>query len=178
MQPEIVFTVLAHPRKNKNSVMKTITLLLTIGVMTGCVRDHALHTATSSFNSPRIERELSFYVATHPSHATNNFFVCPIELDHGRLVRASVYWKEERTLLSYTELEPDAAHDLFAWQGHELKLDRDTVDTPEEVAGSNYLETHRQWADSVARCIATGKHYCVREADARRLFPSQRTNQK
>lgn len=125
----------------------------------------------SDFRSQRIERELNFYVAAHPLHATNHFYVGATKLDHGKLVEAIVYWKEERTLLPYSELNADATHDIFAWQGHESKLDRDTVDTPDEIGTSNYLETHKQWTIWVEQCISNGKLYCVMRTDAQRSFP-------
>ncbi|HEY1788545.1 MAG TPA: hypothetical protein VGJ73_10335 [Verrucomicrobiae bacterium] len=91
---------------------------------------------------------MDYYVAHFSSHATNHFYVGAVEVDHGRLVRALVYWKEERTILDYSELAEDApkGSEIEAWH-YPLKLDRDTVDTPEDIAGSNYLETQRQWVD-------------------------------
>jgi hypothetical protein len=124
----------------------------------------------SQFRSERIKRELDFYVATHLLHPVNHFYVGATKVDHGRLNEALVYWKEERLLLPYTELNADASHDIFAWQGHELKLDRDTVDTPDEIAGSDYLITHRQWVGLMEECISMGKLYCVFAKDAEGRF--------
>ena len=97
--------------------MRKITLLTMIAATTGCIRDRPLYTAAPGFNLPRIERELNFYVATHSLRATNHFFAYPTEFQHGEPIRAMVYWKEERTLLPYNELEPDSMHDVLAWRG-------------------------------------------------------------
>jgi hypothetical protein len=158
--------------------MKAIIILILVALLVSCAHERPLTVAASDFHSPRIERELNFYVATHPLHSTNHFYVGPTKIDHGELIEALVYWKEERTILSYRELEADALHDIFAWGGHELKLDRDTVDTPEEIAGSNYLETHRQWVDWMEQCISRGKLCCVLAEDARRMFPAEGANRK
>jgi hypothetical protein len=140
-------------------------------LLAGCAHQRAA--ITSNFRSPRIERELNYYVANFSSHETNHFYVCATKLERGQLLKAIVYWKEERTLLDYGELEPDARHDIFAWGPHELKLDRDTVDTQEEVGTSDYLETHRTWVEWMEQCIRKGKPYCVLATDARRVFPAE-----
>jgi hypothetical protein len=127
-------------------------------------------TVRSEFQSGRIERELNFYVATHPLYPINHFYVGATKLDHGQLLQALVYWKEERVLLDYNELEAGSSRDIFAWGPHEAKLNRDTVDKPEEVAGSNYLMTHREWVDLMEHCVSNGKLYCVSAADAQRMF--------
>jgi hypothetical protein len=153
-------------------------LLCFLVALIGCMHDRPSRVAASDFQSPRLERELNFYIAAHPSHATNHFYVGATKLDHGQLIEALVYWKEERILLPYTELEADAPHDVFAWQGHELKLDRDTVDAPEDIAGSTYLVTHRQWAEWAEQCISKGKPYCVLATDAHRAFPPPNAAQR
>jgi hypothetical protein len=158
--------------------MKKTILLLLLVLPVGCAEDRPLRVAASDFQSRRIERELHSYVAAHPLHATNHFYVGATKLDHGELIEALVYWKEERVLLPYTELEANATHEAFAWQGHELKLDRDTVDTPEEIAGSTYLATHWQWAKWVGQCISKGKPYRVLATDARCAFPAESAAQK
>jgi hypothetical protein len=147
-------------------------------VVTGCVQNRPVQNSNSSLKSPRIERELNFYVATHPWHTTNRFFVYPTNFQHGRPIGAMVYWKEERTILRYNELEPDAVHDVFAWRGREVKLDRDTVDTQEEIGGSDYLETHREWLEDIERCISRGKEFSILKADAQRSFPNEGADQK
>jgi hypothetical protein len=173
---EIIFTDSVRPRRNRSFMKKMI--LLSFAMLTGCVHDEPSRVVASDFQSRRIERELNFYVATHPSHATNHFYVGATRVNHGQLIEAFIYWKEERILLPYTELEVDASHDAFAWQGHELKLGRDTVDTPEDIAGSTYLQTHRQWAEWVEQCIAKGRAYTVMVTDARRAFPTESTIQR
>ncbi len=154
--------------------MKCSFLLLVVALVGGCAANRSWHSNSGDLGLPRIERELNFYVATHPLHESNHFFAYPTDFRHGEPVGAEVYWKEERTLLHYSELEPDATHDIFAWSGHELKLDRDTVDTRDDIGGSSYLVTHRQWAESVERCISRGKEFSILKTDARRLFPDER----
>ena len=80
---------------------------------------------TSEYDSPRLQQSLKFYVAHYSPHATNHFYVGPTSIQKGKLNTALVYWKEERTLLPYTELTIDEP--ILAWHGHHLKLDRDTV---------------------------------------------------
>jgi hypothetical protein len=131
-----------------------------------------MHVVTADFRSPRLTRSLNYYVAHYSSHATNHFYVGPIEVQDGELVRALVYWKEERTLLPYSELTADAREgtDGFAWQGHDLKLDRDTVDSPADIAGSTYLVTHRMWMDWMDECVSKGRPYSVVLSDAHQMF--------
>jgi hypothetical protein len=131
-----------------------------------------MHVVAADFRSPRTTRSLNYYVAHYSSHATNHFYVGPIEVQDGELVRALVYWKEERTLLPYAELTadtPDGA-DSLAWRGHDLKLDRDTVDSPTDIAGSTYLVTHRMWLDWMDECLSKGRAYSVILSGARQMF--------
>lgn len=158
--------------------MRLSILLLIVALAGGCASHRSWHDKNANLKLPRIEHELNFYVATHPWHATNNFYVYPTDFRHGEPLRATVYWKEERTLLSYAELEADATHDILAWSGHDLKLDRDTVDTSDEIGGSNYLETHRQWVESMERCVFKGREFRILATDAQRVFPNQQVEQK
>lgn len=152
--------------------------ILALLMLAGCANERPLAIIGSNFRSQRIERELNYYVANFSAHETNHFYVGATKLEHSGLIQAIVYWKEERILLDYRELEPDAQHDSFSWGPHELKLDRDTVDTQEEVGTSDYLETHRTWVDWMEQCIRKGKPYCVLATDARRMFPAAGTTNK
>lgn len=133
-----------------------------------------LRVIRSGFRSPKIEHELNFYVANFSTYATNHFYVGATELDHGNLVKALVYWKEPRIILDYGELMDDAPEgaEIFAWQGNHLKLGRDTVDTPEDIGGSTYLETHRQWVDWMEQCINHGKPCVITLNEATNSFPN------
>jgi hypothetical protein len=126
---------------------------------------------SSKFHSNDIERCLKYWVANYSEHSTNNFYVGPIAVNQGELTQALVYWKEERTLLTYSGLAEDAPKGAegFAW-GHDLKLDRDTVDTPTDIAGSSYLVTHRMWINWMEDCIAKGRHYEVTLKEANKTF--------
>src|ERR1700677_4739286 len=125
-------------------------LFLLIPLLVGCAHENVAYVKSSKFQSPRIERELKYYVASHSTNDTNHFYVGATEMKDHELIEAFVYWKEEQTLLSYSELDKNATddHDAEAWgPPFGLKLGRDTVDTPEDIDGSNYLVTHRQWVD-------------------------------
>lgn len=150
--------------------MKNATLLLFTLLLAGCARDKWV--VTSNFHSPRIERELNYYAANFSSHETNHFYVVGTRLHHGLLIEGEVYWKEERTIMRYAELEPDSWADMEAWPNDQLKLDRDTVDTQEEADTSSYTETHRTWVEWMERCITRGKPYFVLKSEALRVAPS------
>jgi len=156
--------------------MKNVTVMFLALLLAGCA--HEKYVITSNFHSPRIERELSYYVVNFSPHETNHFYVVGTRLDHGQLVEAEVYWKEERTLMKYLELEPGAPHYIGAWPNDQLKLDRDTVDTQEEADTSSYAETHRTWVDWMERCITKGKPYCILKANALHVFPPGSTADK
>ena len=76
--------------------------------------------------------------------------------------------------MPYGELADDAPEgaEIFAWQGHHLKLGRDTVDTGEDVGDSTYLEPHRQWLEWMEQCISKGKLYVVTLDAATNAFPN------
>jgi hypothetical protein len=146
-------------------------------LLVGCAKsadNGIMHVVALDFRSPKIERELKFYVANFSTHATNHFYVGATKLDKGQLVTALVYWKEPRILMNYGELTDDAPEgaEIFAWQGHHLKLDRDTVDTGADIGGSTYLETHRQWVDWMEQCISKGKRYVISLDEATNQFPN------
>ena len=74
--------------------------------------------------------------------------------------------------MEYAELEADAppGTEIFAFH-HDLKLDRDTVDTPDDIGGSTYLETHRTWVEWMEGCLSRGREYVIILEEARRLSP-------
>jgi hypothetical protein len=149
-------------------------LFLVIPFLTGCAHNELLHVTDSDFHSRQIERELNFYVANFSTYATNHFYVGETKTERGELVTALVYWKEPRILMNYGDLNNDvpAGAEIFAWLGHHLKLDRDTVDTPEDIAGSTYLATHRQWVDWMEQCLSKGKMYVVTLDEATKIYPN------
>lgn len=57
---------------------------------------------------------------------------------------------------------------------HPLRLDRDTVDMEDDIAGSNYLVTHRLWVDWMEQCLSRGREYVIRLDEARRLYPKKK----
>ncbi len=141
------------------------------------IDDSIMHVVGTDFHSRKIPRELEYYVALESTYETNHFYVGATELDGSNLVRALVYWKESRVLMDYGELADDApaGAEIFAWQGSHLKLGQDTVDTPDDIDGSTYLETHRQWVDWMEECVYEGKIYVVTLREATNAFPNIRT---
>ena len=155
-------------------------LILSVVLLTGCAGstdDSYVQVVASDFHSPKIERELKFYVANFSTHATNHFYVGATKLDRGDLVAALAYWKEARILLNYDELVGDTnalnGHEMEAWPLPHWKLDRDTVDTPEDIDGSTYVITHHQWVDWMEQCISEGKLYVISLDEATNLFPNK-----
>jgi hypothetical protein len=152
--------------------MRKIKLLLFLILLTSCAHNKPV-VETVNFRSPRIERELKYYVACNPLHKTNHFYIFPTQLDHGQLVEAQAYWWEEQTLLTYSELVPDGTHDIEAWQGADLKLERDAVETEDEINGSSYIVTRDWWVGCMEKCISQGRPYQISLAEAQELFPHE-----
>jgi hypothetical protein len=125
-------------------------------------------------DSSSIKRCLLYWTANFSTNAANHFYVGATQ-PAGGFAEALVYWKEERTILDYSGLAEDAPKgaEIEAWR-HPLKLDRDTVDTPEEIGGSNYLETHRTWLDWMDQCLSRGREYVISLDEARRLYPPEK----
>jgi hypothetical protein len=147
----------------------TFLSLLGLILVTGCASQYG-H-ISGNFNAPRIEGELNYLVACRPLYPTNHFYAGASTLDGANMLEGFVYWKEERILLLYDELVPDAPYDIEAWPNRHWKLGRDTVKTSEEINGSDYLITDANWHDWVNQCISKGKQYVVLRDDARRRFP-------
>jgi hypothetical protein len=74
-----------------------------------------------------------------------------------------VHWKEERVLILWDGSEyPDSRDKGLIHTRRNLELDKDTVETEEELNGSTYLET-RAWWESVAKdCDAHGEKFTVK----------------
>lgn len=151
--------------------MKSV-FILALGLMltSGCADPNG--TVTGKFYDPRIERELKYYIATHPLYSTNHFYVGAMQLQGTNMVSGIAYWKEENILLPYDALNADATDDIFAWPGEALKLGRDTVKSYKDLNGSTYLITEDNWHDWVRQCMAKGKRYTVSLTDARKRFPN------
>lgn len=161
----------------------TIILLFGLFAVSGCAdnksaTDNEPSGFTGNFYSPRVARELNYYVANYSLYPTNHFSVVAIELDHTNLASGLVFWKEDELLLRYDELVTNATHDAEAWQpDSEWKLGRDTVKTRDEIGGSDYLITDSDWHHWVNQCTHKGKRYVVLKVDAMRMFP-EAVNQK
>ena len=178
--PKAMFELTRPPKGKCTYAFGKAMFIIPILILVGCASVQVAQVKTSHFKAPRLERELNFFVANYSSHETNRFYMGAIEINHGELASAWVYWKEERTLLPYVELMPDAPawSDAEAWGANELKLDRDTVDTEEDIDGSTYLATHRQWVNWMEQCISKGKPYCVLMTNARKVFPKKMIDQQ
>jgi len=149
-------------------------LLLLVPLVAGCAHERLLHVTGPYPDSPCIKRCLNYWTSNFSTNATNHFYVAAAK-PAGGFVDALVYWKEERTILEYAELFSDIppGHEILAWH-HDLKLDRDTVDTSEDIAGSTYLETHRTWIDWMEGCLSLGREYVILLEDARRLSSKEK----
>src|SRR6185312_13320535 len=149
----------------------TRLLFLFIPLLTGCANERSLHVTGPYPDSPIIKRCLERMTSVCSTNATNHYFVGAVKPDYG-FIQAFIYWKEERTIIEYCGLSPDAPDGAeFEAFHHELKLYRDTVDTPEDMEGSNYLVTDREWVDWMEGCISHGTEYVIPLEEARRLFP-------
>jgi len=147
-------------------------ILVLIPLLTGCAQD--LHVVGPYPESPSIKRCLLYWTSNFSTNATNHYFVGSTK-PSGGFVDAFVYWKEERTILEYAELAPDAPAGSEIESFHDdLKLDRDTVDAEDDIAGSSYLVTHRVWVDWMEGCLSQGRKYVITLDEARRLSPKQK----
>jgi len=164
----------------KVHMITTGPLLVLLGFLlaAGCAsqRSETLLRVTGPYSDAAIERCLMYWTAHYSTNAVNHYFAGACK-PRGGWNDAFIYWKEERTLMDYAEPALDPAtktwqpgDEIFAFH-HQLKLDRDTVDTGEEVGGSNGLDTHRQWLDWMEPCLAKGKEYVITLEAARKLFP-------
>ncbi len=156
--------------------MKTTRLLLLFMplLLAGCMHERLLHVTGPYAESPLIKRSLLWWTSISSTNDTNHFYVGATK-PAGGFVDAFVYWKEERTIIEYRELNPDlpAGREALAFH-HWLKLDVDTVDTRDEIAGSNYVETHRTWVDWMEGCLSQGREYVITLDEARRLSPRRK----
>jgi hypothetical protein len=172
MQPLVAFI-----KRCGNCLYMYGRLALLVVLSGGCTQNMAdgnLHVVASDFHSQKVDREVKYYVAYFSTYPTNHFYVGATKLDQKQLVEALVYWKEPQIIMRYGELVDDAPEgaEIFAWQGPHLKLGRDTVAMPADIAGSTYLETHRQWLDWMDQCISKGKPFVITLNDATNLFPN------
>ena len=125
-------------------------------------------------DTPCVKRCLEYWTSNFSTNATNHFYVGTVR-PRGGFADALVYWKEERTIISYCELDPDAPKGAEIEAFHrDLKLDRDTVDTQDDIAGSNYLITHRLWIDWMEPLLLHGREYVITLDEARRLSPKRK----
>ena len=146
-------------------------LLFAIPLLAGCARERVLHVTSAYPDTPCIRRCLNYYVSNFSTNAINHFYVGTV---HGGWGDALVYWKEERTIMDYSELAPDSVGaEAEAWH-HGLKLDRDTVDTRDDIGGSTYLTTHRLWVDWMEQCLSMGRQYVITLEEARKRSPKRK----
>ena len=152
----------------------TRLLILLLPLATGCAHQRLIHVVGPYPESPLIKRSLLWWTSISSTNDINHFYVGATK-PAGGFVDALVYWKEERTIIEYRELDSDLplGREALAFH-HWLKLDVDTVDTQDEIAGSNYLETHRTWVEWMEQCLSRGREYVIRLDEARRLYPKKK----
>jgi hypothetical protein len=155
--------------------MKCCILLLAIislAALASCAEREPLKVIGQFQDTPVLRRCLLYWTAQFSTHPSNHFHVGKTNYQDG-FVQAFIYWKEERTLLEWheVELDPESSDGLALAFHHDLKLDRDTVDTAEDIGGSTYLETHRTWIDWMEACISLGKEYTIDLGEAKKAFP-------
>jgi hypothetical protein len=146
-------------------------LVFVVPCIAGCAHEHLAHVTGPQPDSPCVRSCLRYLVSNFSTNDTNHFYVGAL---HRGGFEAFVYWKEERTIWEYNELEPDAEGKEPMAFHHWLKLDKDTVDTQEEIGGSNYLVTHRVWVDWMEQCLSRGREYVITLEEARRLSPKRK----
>ena len=139
--------------KRITQAMRALPLLL-IPILAGCAHSRPGQFDPASFDSPGMERSLQYWTAHFSPHATNHFYVCATEVDHGELVRALVYFREGGRILDYLE-EPRGAEAL-AWRLRPM-VDRDAILSDEKVGLSNDLVPHRVWVRWVKECLTSGR---------------------
>ena len=146
-------------------------LLFAIPLLVGCAHERVLHVTGPYPDTPCVRRCLDYYVSNFSTNAINHFYVGAAP---GGFGVALVYWKEERTIMDYSELVPGSeGAEALAWH-HDLKLDRDTVDTQDDIEGSNYLITHRLWVGWMEQCLSRGREYVITLEEARRRSPKRK----
>jgi hypothetical protein len=148
-------------------------LFILIPLLTGCAHENLLHVTGPYPDSPTIRRCLEYWTSNFSTNAVNHYYVGAVK-PYGPedIVQAFIYWKEERTLIEYCGLNSDVPKGMESFAFHDdLQLDRDTVDTPEEIDGSTYLVTLPDWVDWMEGCLSHGREYVIPLDEARRLSP-------
>ena len=149
-------------------------LLLAILLLVGCAHERVLRVTGPYPETNWIRPCLLYWTSNFSTNEVNHFYVGAV-VPQGGFNDALIYWSEERTIMDYAELVPDAHEgaEIEAFH-HNLKLDRDTVDTEDDIAGSNYLITHRLWVDWMEQCRSRGREYVISLEEARRLYPKKK----
>jgi hypothetical protein len=127
-----------------------------------------------AFRSKWIESDLHFYVALSSKHPTNHFYVAAMSREKGQLAEALVYWKEEQTILHWSDIAPEGrpGAQIFAWDKDYWKFGKDTLPPGEDGGTSTFpFVSHRVWKKWRAACVSKGKPYTITLKNAKRLFP-------
>ena len=149
-------------------------LFLLAPLLTSCANNRIMRVTGPYPDSPCVKRCLEYWTSNFSTNQINHFYVGKVH-PRGGFADALVYWQEERTIIEYSELAPDAPKgaEIEAWH-HPLKLDRDTVDTENDIEGSNYLETHRTWLEWMEPLLRHGREYVITLDQATQLFPKEK----
>ena len=159
--------------------MKIILLPLLLSIALGAAAARELgegmfRVSGGAFWSRWIESDLHFYVALSSEHPTNHFYVAAMSTEKGQLADALVYWKEEQTILHWSDIAPSGrpGGEIFAWDIHDWKFGKDTLPPGRDRDGSTLpFVSHRVWKKWRDACVSKGKAYTITRKSAKRLFP-------
>ena len=149
-----------------------LPLLLLPLLAAGCAHERVARVVGPLEDTASLKRCLFYWASNYSTNATNHFYAAAVKPGFWDFI----YWKEERTLLEYSEPSPEVVPpppESMCFH-HDLKLDRDTADTAEESAHSSYVVTHRFWVEWMEKCLARGREYVITLDEARRVVPKQK----
>jgi len=100
-------------------------------------------------------------VSKRKDDATNHFCVVGYEYSATE-TDVWVHWVEEQRLLLWRDnSDPELREKGLVSAKSNLKLDKDTVQTPDEINGSSYLVTRAWWKAVAVDCSQHGRRYTV-----------------
>jgi len=100
-------------------------------------------------------------VSKRKNDATNHF--CVVGYEYSATENdVWVHWTEEQRLLLWRDnSDPELREKGLVSAKSNLKLDKDTVQTPDEINGSSYLVTRAWWQAVAKDCSQHGRSYTV-----------------
>ena len=147
-------------------------MFLAIFIFTNCADQNQLKVVEPYPDTANLKSCLEYWTSHFSNHAVNHYFVGKTNVPNG-FAEVLIYWKEERQLIEYQNIDSmEPGSEILSFH-HSIKLDRDTVDTSEEIAGSTYVITHRNWIELMEQCIKIGKEHLVTIDEAKKFFPNK-----